>query len=235
MPPLEVQKEIVTEIEGYQKVIDGARAVVDNYRPHIAIDPDWPAVELGKIADVTSSKRIMRNEYVPSGTPFYRTKEIVELERGDIISLELFISRERYSSIEAKFGVPMKGDVLISAVGTIGVTWVVPDDREFYFKDGNLIWIRNLSGLEPYYLKHVLDTLFLGSGTDAQLAFGAAYRALTIVKLKTIMIPVPPLAVQQAIIADIEAEQALVDGNRELVRRFEEKIQSTIARVWGED
>ena len=51
LPPLEVQKEIVAEIEGYQKVIDGARAVVDNYRPHIAIDPDWPEVELGEICN----------------------------------------------------------------------------------------------------------------------------------------------------------------------------------------
>ena len=44
LPPLEVQQEIVAEIEGYQKVIDGARTVIDNYRPHIPIDPDWPMV-----------------------------------------------------------------------------------------------------------------------------------------------------------------------------------------------
>ena len=49
LPPLDVQKEIVAEIEGYQKVIDGARAVLDNYRPHIPIHPDWPMVELGEI------------------------------------------------------------------------------------------------------------------------------------------------------------------------------------------
>ena len=42
LPPLEVQKEIVAEIEGYQKVINGARAVLDHYRPHIPIHPDWP-------------------------------------------------------------------------------------------------------------------------------------------------------------------------------------------------
>ena len=48
LPPLEVQKEIVAEIEGYQKVINGARAVLDNYRPHIPIHPDWPMVELGE-------------------------------------------------------------------------------------------------------------------------------------------------------------------------------------------
>ena len=50
LPPLPVQKEIVAEIEGYQKVIDGARAVVDNYHPHISVDPDWPLVNLGEIS-----------------------------------------------------------------------------------------------------------------------------------------------------------------------------------------
>ena len=54
LPPLEVQQEIVAEIEGYQKVIDGARAVVENYRPHIHIDPDWPMV---KLEDVCQSLR----------------------------------------------------------------------------------------------------------------------------------------------------------------------------------
>jgi type I restriction enzyme M protein len=49
LPPLDVQKEIVAEIEGYQKVINGARAVLDNYRPHIPIDPEWPMVELGEV------------------------------------------------------------------------------------------------------------------------------------------------------------------------------------------
>ncbi len=49
LPPLEVQKEIVAEVEGYQKVINGARAVLDNYRPLIPIHPDWPLVEIGEI------------------------------------------------------------------------------------------------------------------------------------------------------------------------------------------
>ena len=52
LPPLEVQQEIVAEIEGYQKVIDGARAVLDNYRPHIPIHPDWPMVELGEVCEI---------------------------------------------------------------------------------------------------------------------------------------------------------------------------------------
>jgi len=51
LPPLDVQKEIVAEIEGYQRVIDGARAVLDNYRPHIPIDPAWPLVVLGDVCE----------------------------------------------------------------------------------------------------------------------------------------------------------------------------------------
>jgi type I restriction enzyme M protein len=232
LPPLEVQKEIVAEIEGYQKVINGARAVLDNYRPHIPIHPGWPMVALGEVSEVTSSKRILAEEYVPSGTPFYRTKEIVELSKGHEISLELFIAIERYELIKTRFGAPIKGDLLVSAVGTIGVSWVVSDDREFYFKDGNLLWIRNLSNLDPNFLKHCLDSIF-AEGID-HIVFGAAYKALTIEKLKEFKIPLPPLTTQQTIVAEIEAEQALVVANRELIVRFEKKIQATLARIWGE-
>ena len=63
----------------------------------------------------------------------------------------------------------------------------------------------------------------------------AAQKNINIEILKTVEIPLPPLATQQAIVAEIEAEQALVAANRELISRFEQKIQATLARVWGED
>ena len=71
LPPLEVQKEIVAEIEGYQKVIDGARAVVDNYRPHIAIDPDWPMVELGEVFKLSSGRGLTRAQMENGPFPVY--------------------------------------------------------------------------------------------------------------------------------------------------------------------
>ena len=48
-------------------------------------------------------------------------------------------------------------------------------------------------------------------------------------------IPLPPPKTQQAIVAEIEAEQALVAANRELITRFARKIQASLARVWGEE
>jgi type I restriction enzyme M protein len=53
-------------------------------------------------------------------------------------------------------------------------------------------------------------------------------------QLLAITVPLPPLATQQAIVAEIEAEQALVAANRELISRFEKKIQASLARIWGE-
>ena len=73
LPPLEVQKEIVAEIESYQKVIDGARAVLDNYRPHIPIHPEWPMVELGKFARLINGRAYKQEELLRDGpTPVLR-------------------------------------------------------------------------------------------------------------------------------------------------------------------
>jgi type I restriction enzyme M protein len=67
LPPLEVQKEIVAEIEGYQKVINGARAVLDHYHPHIPIHPDWPMVELGGVCDLYQPKTITGQDLIEDG------------------------------------------------------------------------------------------------------------------------------------------------------------------------
>lgn len=52
LPPLEIQEQIVAELDGYQRIIDGARAVVENYKPTMKIDPGWEMVELGEVCDL---------------------------------------------------------------------------------------------------------------------------------------------------------------------------------------
>jgi type I restriction enzyme, S subunit len=101
------------------------------------IPEGWNIKELAELADVSSSKRIFREEYTLSGVPFYRGKEVTQLSNGESISTELFISNERYEEIKEKFGVPQVGEILITSVGTIGSIWLVDNDSPFYFKDGN--------------------------------------------------------------------------------------------------
>ena len=112
----------------------------------------WQEVKLGDICEITSSKRIFMADYVALGIPFYRSKEIIEKQRGNDISTELFITEEKYEEIKQKFSVPQEGDILLTSVGTLGIPYVVRKNERFYFKDGNLTWIKKSNSLLPKYL-----------------------------------------------------------------------------------
>ena len=66
----------MAEIEGYQKVIDGARAVLDNYRPHIPVDPGWPMVRLGGLCDDFQNGANFSKEQMGRGTRFVNIKDV---------------------------------------------------------------------------------------------------------------------------------------------------------------
>ena len=165
-------------------------------------DDRYPRVSLGSLAEVGSSKRIFEKEYVSEGIPFYRTKEIVELSKGNRITTELFITKERYDEIRSEYGVPQKGDLLISAVGTIGVIWIVDGKNDFYFKDGNLLRVSATKKFVPEYLKHLLEALI--SAYKSEMSSGTAYAALTISALKEMMVYDVPHAKQEQFAAFVE-------------------------------
>lgn len=165
-------------------------------------DGRYQKVSLGTIADVGSSKRIFEKEYVNSGVPFYRTKEIVELSKGNRITTELFITRERFDKICREYGAPQKGDLLISAVGTIGTIWIVDGKNDFYFKDGNLLRVAASHNFNPVYLKALLETLI--GAYKQEMSAGTAYAALTISALKEMMVYAVPIEEQNQFAAFVE-------------------------------
>lgn len=170
-------------------------------------DPLWdsgryPKVPLGTLAEVGSSKRVFEREYVSEGIPFYRTKEIVELSKGNCITTELFIARDRYDEIRNEYGVPQKGDLLISAVGTIGVIWIVDGKNDFYFKDGNLLRVAATEKFAPTYLKHLLEALI--GAYKQEMSSGTAYAALTISVLKEMLVYKVPITEQEKFAAFVE-------------------------------
>jgi len=238
LPPLEVQKEIVAEIEGYQKVINGARAVLDHYRPHIPIHPDWPMVT---IEDLAANERnslkagpfgssLKKDCYVKSGYKIYGQEQVI---RGDINYGDYYISEEKFRELES---CKVKaGDVLISLVGTYGKILIVPEKHEPGIINPRLLKVTlDKQKILPTYF---VEAFRQGTVTEqvANLSYGGTMDILSLKVLKSLKLPLPPLATQQAIVAEIEAEQALVATNHELISRFEKKIQATLARVWGED
>jgi type I restriction enzyme M protein len=239
LPPLEVQKEIVAEIEGYQKVINGARAVLDNYRPHIPIHPDWPVSTFEdapfKIIDGDRGTNYpSKEDFSPSGHCLFLNTKNVRFDGFKFNELE-FISTEKDQVLRK--GKLERGDVLLTTRGTVGNTALYDSTVEYdhiRINSGMLIFRPDTTILSSSYLFHFFQSENFQKQKEA-IVSGAAQPQLPIRSLNEITIPIPPLATQQAIVAEIEAEQALVNANRELIERFEKKIQATLARVWGEE
>jgi restriction endonuclease S subunit len=130
-----------------------------------------------------------------------------------------------------------RGDVLLTTRGTIGNTALYDASVEFddiRINSGMLIFRPDAAKLSSSYLFHFFQSENFRAQRES-IVSGAAQPQLPIRSLNEAKIPLPPLATQQAIVAEIEAEQALVAANRELITRFEQKIQATLARIWGED
>jgi type I restriction enzyme M protein len=236
LPPLEVQKEIVTEIEGYQKVIDGAGAVLDHYRPHIPIHPDWPMVELGKVIQGKP-----KNGY--SGRPVDYPTDLKVLSLSATTTGKLDLSKSKFLDEKVPLDSPcrcQRGDIYLQRGNTkelVGTAALFDVEASGFIYPDLMIRVRaDESKIQSHYLLTVLQSRPVREFVTKN-ATGAAGSMPKINQgiVESIPIPLPPLDIQQAIVADIEAEQSLVNANRELITRFEKKIQTTFARVWGED
>jgi type I restriction enzyme M protein len=230
LPPLEVQKEIVAEIEVYQKVITGARAVLDNYRPHIPIHPDWPMVRLADVCETITDGDHQPPPKASDGVPFVTISNINEDHELDFTKT-FFVPESYYSNLSATRK-PQAGDVLYTVTGSYGIPVLVHPNAKFCFQR-HIALIRTGSQLLNTFLLSLLASPFMLQQGHAA-ATGVAQKTVSLKSLRNFEIPLPPVATQQAIVAEIEAEQALVAANRELIARFEKKIQNTLARVWGE-
>ncbi len=147
---------------------------------------DWEERKLGEVATLSSSKRIHLSDYVTEGIPFYRGSEI---STGGITgNQELFISQEKFDEIKEKYGVPSEGDILVTAVGTLGNLWKV-DSRRFYYKDGNLIQISKMQVNSDYLLTYF--TGGIGKKRLLDSAAGSNQKALTMVKMREITVDFP--------------------------------------------
>ncbi|PID43793.1 MAG: type I restriction endonuclease subunit S [Proteobacteria bacterium] len=184
----------------------------------------YDLVKLSDFCEITSSKRIYAKEYTNSGIPFYRGKEVVASFSGGSINDPLFIPEDRFESIKYRFGAPEKGDLLLTSVGTIGVPYRVSGDFDFYFKDGNLTWFRNLNGVDANFLYYWLQSP-QGKAQLSKCTIGAAQPAYTIERLKEIHIKLPPEVAQKEIASVIATYDNLIENNRRRIQLLEESAR----------
>ena len=213
LPPLEMQREIVAEIEGYQRVIDGARAVIDNYRPQIVVDPEWPLRSLGDLAQNLDSRRVPIAKAIRKEGPFpyYGASGIVDYVDDYIFDDDILLISEDGANLLSR-STPI-------AFSVSGKCWV-----------NNHAHVLKFESLEIQKLVEV----YLNSVSVEDFVTGSAQPKLNQQALNSIPVPIPhDIATQDRIVAEIKAERSLVAANRELVERMEGKIRVAIGRVWG--
>ena len=208
LPPLDVQKEIVAEIEGYQKIINGARAVLGHYGPFISVHPDWPKIELRKIFKLSSGRSLTQSNMKEGPYPVYGGNGKTGTHSDHFLS---------------------EPNIVIGRVGAYCGAVHLTEPKAWVTDNG--LYVTELKQeVDLRFLKQALVQLNLN-----QFAKVGGQPSISQATVCERLISLPPLATQQAIVAEIEVEQALVAANRELIDRFQNKIQAVLARVWGEE
>jgi len=227
LPPLEIQEQIVAELDGYSAIINGAKQIVQNWKPKIDIDPEWEKVKLGDVCETTSGGTPLKSKseyYEGGGIPWLRSGEVAQ---GFVRESELFITEKGLKNSSAKL-LPIN-TVLVAmygaTAGQVGilkfesttnqaVCGILPNDKfipEFLFqvlKDQKEIMIS-----------------FSGGGAQPNISQGV---------IRNLEIPLPPLTIQKQIVDKIEAERALVESTKKLIEIYEQKTKEAITKLWEE-
>ena len=191
----------------YEK-LDGVACCIDDELP-FEIPENWCWCRLKSIVNVVSARRVHQSDWRSEGVPFYRAREIGKLADTGSVNNELFITEAQYTEFSSS-GVPHPGDLMVTAVGTLGKTYIVKDGDRFYYKDASVICFENFGKINPAYLKLLMYSPYMEEQIKQNSA-GTTVGTITIVKANEYLIPLPPLMEQQRIVDQTERLQIHID------------------------
>ena len=172
------------------------------------IPEDWECVKIKDVATISMCKRIFANQTSTIGdVPFYKIGTFGK-------EADAYISSKLYVEYRNKYSFPQKGDILISAAGTLGRT-VVYDGEKAYFQDSNIVWLDiNKTRLCNEYLNQYYKVIKWASSegsTIARLYNGIIYATY---------ISLPPLPEQQRIVEALSDVDGMISSLEKLIAKY---------------
>lgn len=218
VPNLETQKKILKELNNYQKIIDGCKLVLENYKPSLEIESNWEVVDLGKIVDVISGQSPPGSSYnrKKNGLPFYQGKT----DYGDIYLNDTDIYTNKVTKVSKK------NDIIMSVRAPVGPVNLNPFDEICIGRGLCAIRPKNKEDLEYIFNYLQLDSVVKGH-------MGSTYESINRDEILKIKIPNPDRQNKNIIITQILEERKIIEGNKEIARKFEKKIRDTINKIWS--
>ena len=227
--PLPEQEKIVAELDCLSGIIEKKKQQLKEYdvlaqsifyemfgNP-IDNEKGWEVKKLGEVSEVTSFKRVLIEDVVESGIPFIRGTELSALSKlpnSKDYQFTLFITHEHYERVKAISGVPKIGDLLIPSINSEGLIWELDTDEPRYYKDGRVLWIHtNHQYSDSKTLKYIISNKL--RLMYRELASGATFIELKLFVLRDMLLPFPPLSLQQEFASKIEA----IEKQKELIKQ----------------
>lgn len=234
LPPLEIQEQVVEQIDGYQKIIDGIQQAVFAWKPRIEIDPKWEKVKLGEISYLITkgtTPTTSGGKFTETGVNFIKVESLSETGEIDLKKTS-FISKECHEVL--KRSQLQENDILFSIAGTkMGISAIVPNNILPANTNQALAIIRLKHNADPLYVLNYLRSIAIISLIE-NIKVGVAQFNLSLKQVSELEISLPPLEIQKQIVEKIEFERSGIEKAKELLPTFKQHIKNTIAKLWEE-
>ena len=193
------------------------------------IPANWKWLRWGNIVNVVSARRVHQSDWKEAGIPFYRAREIARLAENGYVHNDLFISEKLYEEFSAS-GVPHAGDLMVSAVGTLGKAYVVKESDKFYYKDASVICLENYSGINPFYLSFIMQSDMMLQQIKSNSG-GTTVDTLTMVRMVQYILPLPPMHEQQRIVDTVNSIISVLDTIDTLQSQYQDNLATLKSKI----
>lgn len=245
LPSLDEQRRIAAVLDKVSGLIAKRREQLDKLDELLKArfvemfgDPEfnlrnWPIVSLSDVCTVGSSKRIYQSEQTFDGVPFLRISDLNHLiDTGDFCP-SLFISEEKYQELQQHGQVPIEGDILVTSRGTLGRCYIIKTTDRFYFQDGMISWISNLSNeITSLFIAYLFDMQSIKRQIESMQA-GSTVSYLSIDMIKRLKIMLPDRNLQKQFGAFVDQTNKSKLTIQQSLDKLETLKKALMQRYWG--
>ncbi len=228
LPPLSVQHEIVNEIESYRKIIEGAKQVVQNWKPKIEVDEKWQMVKLSECCQINPKKKKLDNN--------------LDVSFIDMATLPVDGYKFTHSEVKKLFDVEKgytyfeESDIVLAKItpcfenGKCGIATNLKNS--IGFGSTEFIVLRANKEVLPEYLYLFIASKEIKDIGKKFMTGTVGQQRISLDFLKDYKIPLPSIVNQEKIISKLEIERDLIKNQNKILEIYEQKISDKINSIW---
>ena len=223
LPPIEVQNELVERINIKQSVLDGVNTIIENWKPEFEINKDWQTVKLSEIATYSIGLTYSPDDVSDSGTVVLRSSNVQggDIDLSDIVRVTKKIKEDLFVK---------EGDILMCSrngskrlVGKTALINELPEKMTF----GTFMTI--IRSEHNKYLSYFFNTDYFRKQISESET--SSINQITKAMLDSVIVPMPPVEIENKIIETIEEEKKIVTLNKKLGSLMKKQIEDILETI----